>query len=245
MSGFYDWKDTFPFLSPLLAEASSILEELHSNVNSPSDSCTLCNSQIGTRCKSCSEENLWRDWPETNLYKHKQSQQKQEWKVVPLCYSFPADDEKNTVWVEVNANRFPKTSSLLRALPGLRTALFSRLGPNTSLASHQGWAQLSNHVLRCHVTLSLPTTESERETLNSSSNNNKYCGMIVGDEIQYHEIGKAIVFDDSLLHSAFNNHPSDHRIVLIVDIARPATAPRGSAEKGKTEELEAFIREFH
>lgn len=247
--GFYNWQETFPFLSPLVAEAASILEELQSNVNSPTPAvkCSNCESLIGSRCKSCAaEEQLWRDWPETNLYKQKQSQQNQEWKVIPLCYSFPADDEKNTVWVDVNERRFPRTSSLLRSVPGLRTALFSRLGPNTSLASHQGWAQLSNHVLRCHVTLSLPTSEFSTTRSNLlESGPPKPCGIIVGEEIQYHELGKVIVFDDSLLHSAFNNHAIEHRVVLIVDIARPSSAPRGSAEKGKTEELEAFIREFH
>ena len=71
------------------------------------------------------------------------------------------------------------------------------------------------------------------------------CGLVVGDEIRFHAAGEVLVFDDSMLHSAFNLHASEARIVLIFDVARPAGAAPGSAEKGKTEELEAFIREFH
>ena len=249
-SGFYNWKETFPFVSPLVAEASSILEELNVNVNATlmttqQIDCQQCNIQTGIKCKTCKAEQVWRDWPETNLYKQKQGEQNQEWKVVPLCYSFPADDEKNTVWVDANEKRFPQTCALLRSIPGIRTALFSRLGPKTSLVSHQGWAQLSNHVLRCHISLSLPVSSPVLEhNSNDSFSGHPPCGIIVGEEIQYHEMGNVIVFDDSLLHSAFNKS-KENRIVLIVDIVRPATAPKGSAEKGKTEELEAFIKEFH
>jgi hypothetical protein len=29
-------------------------------------------------------------------------------------------------------------------------------GPDTELANHTGWADLSNHVLRCHICLEIP-----------------------------------------------------------------------------------------
>ena len=157
------------------------------------------------------------------------------WTVVPLCYTFPANDARNTAWVEPNAARFPFTSALLRRVPGLRTALFSRLGPRTSLASHQGWAQLSNHVLRVHLALSVPAGGGAPPP----------CGIVCADEIRFHEQGKALVFDDSQLHSAFNLHASEARVVLIIDLARPAACAPGKAEKGGTAELEAFIKEFH
>jgi Aspartyl/Asparaginyl beta-hydroxylase len=43
-------------------------------------------------------------------------------------------------------------------LPTARTALFSRLGAGTRISSHRGWAELANHVLRCHLSLVVPTT---------------------------------------------------------------------------------------
>jgi aspartyl/asparaginyl beta-hydroxylase (cupin superfamily) len=133
----------------------------------------------------------------------------------------------------------------------LRTALFSRLGPQTTLSTHQGWAQLSNHVLRCHLALSVPSAGAGGEGGEGGEGAGMRgalqppCGLVVGDEIRFHAAGEVLVFDDSLMHSAFNLHASEARVVLIFDVARPAGAAPGSAEKGKTEELEAFIREFH
>ena len=49
----------------------------------------------------------------------------------------------------------PQTYDLLRQIPNIRTALFSRLGPQTTLSNHRGWADLSNHVLRIHLPLLL------------------------------------------------------------------------------------------
>ena len=66
-------------------------------------------------------------------------------------YTFPANDPSATVWVERECSRLPLATRLLRAIPGVRTALFSRLGPGTRLAPHRGWASLANHVLRCHL----------------------------------------------------------------------------------------------
>ena len=59
-------------------------------------------------------------------------------------------------WVKSTTARVPQTSALLRDLPNVRTALFSRLGPETELSSHTGWEDLANHVLRCHVCLDIP-----------------------------------------------------------------------------------------
>lgn len=171
----------------------------------------------------------WTDWPEYALYKPEHGH---DWKVIPFCYTFPADDPSATVWVESAAKLCPFTSALLKRIPGIRTALFSRLGPGTSLTSHQGWAQLSNHVLRCHLGLVVP--EGER-----------VCGMCVDDEIAYHSPGQILCFDDSKIHSAFNHHATGTRTVLIFDVARPAGAAPGCATKGTTKELADFMAHFH
>ena len=145
----------------------------------------------------------WNAWPETNLYK---ADEGKDWKVVPFLHTFPATDEANSEWVETNCNQCPKTVEMLRKIPGIRTALYSRMyvfrgvlirsvssffvvgiaratwqrvamclslidgrltrteqtmrgglvlcrSPNTKLTPHTGWADLSNHVIRCHIPL--------------------------------------------------------------------------------------------
>lgn len=154
------------------------------------------------------------------------------WKVVPFLHTFPATDPSASAWVDKACAACPRTAALLRRIPGVRTALFSRMGPRTALNAHTGWAELSNHVLRVHLPLDVPPAAEGA------------CGMIVDDEVRHHALGELIVFDDSHLHSAFNNHPTASRTVLIVDLLRPEGAPPGTATGGTTEELAAFVAYF-
>ena len=169
----------------------------------------------------------WRAWPERNLYR---ADSGMDWTVLPFAYTFPADDLTQRRWVGAACAACPRTAELLLGLgPSLRTALLSRLAPHTSLVTHEGWAQLSNHVLRLHLPLRLPGAGG------------MCSGVIVSNEIRYHTEGELLVFDDSLAHSGFNSHPSEARMVLIIDLARPPLAAPGSATGGTTRELEEFI----
>jgi Aspartyl/Asparaginyl beta-hydroxylase len=111
-------------------------------------------------------------------------------------------------------------------LPTARTALFSRLGAGTRISSHRGWAELANHVLRCHLSLVVPTTpadtaaadtataaaDSTADTSSSSSNDSSSansssscsddgcCGLWVEGQRAIHRAGEIVVFDDSKLH---------------------------------------------
>ena len=178
--------------------------------------------------KSELNDDQWQDWPERTLYDQTPDS---EWKVIPFCATFPGNDPSMTQWNQSAVRRFPKTVALLKQIPGLRTAGFSRLGPYTALKYHRGWASLSNHVLRCHLPVKVP----EGEIL---------CGVVVNDVFQFHREGEWIVFDDSKLHKAFNFHPSEDRIVLLLDIQRPSTVPRGTSTVGMTCELTAFLSAF-
>ena len=100
----------------------------------------------------------------------------------------------------------------------------------------QGWADLSNHVLRCHLPLVVPPPVP--------GTGQPSCGLVVNNRRMYHEVGKLIVFDDSQTHYAFNHHPTHSRVVLIFDIVRPASLPRGQAEGSTTAELMSFIDYF-
>ena len=56
-----------------------------------------------------------------------------EWTVFPLMHTFPAYDPDKTKWVESTCAHCPKTVALIKKLPHVRTALFSRLGPGTKV----------------------------------------------------------------------------------------------------------------
>jgi hypothetical protein len=201
---YYEWRETYPFLSPLVAAVPAILKEL----------------TAATR---------WFDWPETNLYSPDEGM---SWRVYPFLHTFPATSPASSVWIEESVKACPTTAKLLQSLPHIRTALFSRMGPGTVLSTHTGWADLSNHVLRCHLALHVPDEEMQP------------CGLIVDGEVRYHRAGEVIIFDDSKEHSAFNHHDSKWRYVLIFDLMRPPTLPPGTATGATTEELQSFIDYF-
>lgn len=211
---FHRWEEVYPYLGPVRRFRKALLAEVMGK---------------DSACR-------WVEWPETGLYKPDdpaaadEGAAQADWRVIPLVYTFPANDPAATVWVERECSRLPLATRLLRAIPGIRTALFSRLGPGTRLAAHRGWASLANHVLRCHLALSVPGPRT--------------CGVMVEGKVQWHEEGKIIVFDDSKAHSAFNNHETESRTVLIFDIARPEGLGEGEATGGETHELQEFIKAF-
>ena len=205
---FFDWRTTFPDVAELVQNVAAVRAE----------------------AEAMERSLRYTPWPEANLYNR--MDQAGDWKVVPLLYTFPANDPRASKWVKANCEQCPLTASLLRRIPGVRTALFSRMGPNTRLSSHRGWADLANHVLRCHLPLRVPTDRPNS------------CGLWVEGQVRNHKVGDVIVFDDSCLHKAFNASHTQDRIVLIFDVARPAWAPRGRAKAGHTEALDKFIDEF-
>lgn len=77
--------------------------------------------------------------------------------VFPFVHTFPAYDESRRTWVESSCKRCPETAAVLRRLPNIRTALFSRLGGGSRISGHRGWADLANHVLRCHLPIKVPS----------------------------------------------------------------------------------------
>ena len=152
-----------------------------------------------------------------------------DWSVFPFLHTFPARDDSRLTWVDSTCAHCPATTALLKSIPGIRTALLSRMGPGTDLTAHTGWADLANHVLRCHVSLHIPSGDM--------------CGLNVCRDVRLHEQGGIIVFDDSKLHKAFNR-TDEARYVLILDILRPADVCVGIAEGGHTQQLDSFIDYF-
>lgn len=80
-------------------------------------------------------------------------------------------------------------------------ALFSVLRPGTHIPPHNG---MLNTRLLCHLPLIVP----------------RGCRLRVGNETRTVEAGRAIIFDDTIEHEAWNDS-ADTRIVLIFEIWRP------------------------
>ena len=181
----------------------------------------------------------WSPWPEQQHY---DTQSGYNWTVFPLCHTFPATDSTKRKWIQSTCAVCPRTVQMLLKDNGLkntlRTALFSRLRPNTTLAPHTGWEDLANHVFRVHIPLIVPSVRCGDNGMVSC------CGTWVDGCVKLHEEGVIQVFDDSKVHRAFNYSHSEERIVLIIDLARPKDLPLGTAVGGHTEELDAFINEM-
>ena len=171
----------------------------------------------------------WTAWPERQHYKSSLANGNEEcWTVFPLCHCFPANVVENRKWIDVTCAHVPKTVALLKDLLGdtLRTALFSRLDPETTLEVHTGWSDLANYVIRVHIPLLVP--------------DGGLCGTWVDGCVETHQQGRPLCFDDAKNHRAFN-YSKQERVVLILDLARPSYLPLGHATGGHTEELDSFI----
>lgn len=103
--------------------------------------------------------------------------------------------------LEINCERCPETTKIVEDVPALDTAGFSLLKPKTHITPHKGKA---DGLLRCHLGLIIP----------------EQCGIRVGEEHGTWEEGRALVFDDSLKHEAWNHSQSD-RVVLLLDFSAP------------------------
>ena len=97
---------------------------------------------------------------------------------------------------------------LLKAIPGMKTAMFSILAPHKHIPGHRGPYK---GVLRYHQGLIVPTPKT-------------LCKINVGADFRYWEEGKSLIFDDSHWHLVWNN--SDfYRVILFVDFIRPLPFP--------------------
>lgn len=114
---------------------------------------------------------------------------------------------RNGAKVEENAARCPQTMAALAKAPMPNIsgrspmALYSVLKPGTHIASHHG---ALNTRLICHVPLLVPGD----------------CALRVGSETRAWEEGKALIFDDSFEHEAWNRS-ANTRVILLFEVWRP------------------------
>lgn len=103
--------------------------------------------------------------------------------------------------------RYPDTFAALADVPmphittRAPSILFSLLQPGARIEAHHG---MINTRLICHLPLVVPAG----------------CGFRVGNEVRAWEVGKLMIFDDTIEHEAWNDSDAD-RIILIFDVWRP------------------------
>lgn len=129
-------------------------------------------------------------WPERALYT-------QGWDVYGL-YVLGKEILENCLFC-------PRTTAMLRSLPGLVNAGFSRLMPQTRIHPHTGY---SDTVWRLHLGLDIPPD----------------CGLRVNGDVQSWQPGQCLAFDDTLRHDAWNYGPSP-RTILLVDVLKSEGQP--------------------
>lgn len=97
----------------------------------------------------------------------------------------------------------PKTMALLEQVPYLNLALFAVLNPGKKLNKHHD-----------------PFAYTLRYSLGLSTPNSEKCGLKVDDAHYVWRDGDSIIFDETYLHSAYNDTDTP-RIILMTDIDRP------------------------
>ena len=114
---------------------------------------------------------------------------------------------KNGSPVPGNAERCPKTLHALRNAPLTQVSnrspsiLFSLLRPGAHIPPHTG---LVNTRLICHLPLVVPGR----------------CRFRVGNDIREWVTGRALAFDDTIEHEAWNDS-DETRVILLFDVWRP------------------------
>lgn len=114
---------------------------------------------------------------------------------------------KDGAEIPENHRRFPRTVAALKALPMADiegfcpTAMFSALAPHTHIPPHTGE---TNARLVVHLPLVVPPN----------------CSYRVGAEHRSWDVGRCLVFDDSIEHEA-RNDSDELRVVLIFDLWNP------------------------
>lgn len=94
----------------------------------------------------------------------------------------------------------PLTSAICESLKGIHSYGFSILAPGCEIDPHFG---ITTKVLRAHLGLYV----------------NPDCALCVGPEIRHWKEGELLIFDDSILHYAWNRG-STTRVVLLFDFYR-------------------------
>lgn len=122
------------------------------------------------------------------------------------------------------------TYALIQNTPNIKSCVFLRVNPNSSINKNKGWSELSNKTLCCIFILeSLAHPKVEK------------CGIWVNGESKKLTKNKLIIFDSSKEHSIYNKM-DEPVYILLLDIERPDKLPDGTSTREYTDEIYDFIQ---
>lgn len=107
-------------------------------------------------------------------------------------------------WIDWNCERCPRTTALVKPIPGLTMAGFSVLEPGTHITTHRG---PNKGALRYQLGIVVPTPEGA-------------CRIRVGDQLIYWREGEGVMFDFTVPHEAWNDSDS-LRVLLMLEVLAP------------------------
>ena len=142
---------------------------------------------------SLQQTDLFEPWIEKNLY---EESNEEGWDVAPLMIG--------GVTIQERSRKFPLLMDIINKIDGIISVSFSLLKPDTHIVPHKGYDDYSEKVLRYHMGLIIPDGD---------------VGIRVENEVRTWQEGKSFVFDDYMVHEAWN-YTEENRIVLIIDFLR-------------------------
>jgi aspartyl/asparaginyl beta-hydroxylase (cupin superfamily) len=133
---------------------------------------------------------------------------------------------KSGEFLEENCRLAPRTTTLLRQIPGLYTAFFSILDPKQYIPPHWGYYK---GFLRYHLGVVVPGNNADRSCwirVNPSDEDaaKRDRALIETSEIYHWKNGEGVIFDDTYLHDA-KNESDEVRVILWLDLRRKMPWP--------------------
>ena len=132
-------------------------------------------------------------WVEKNLY---EESNELGWDVAPLMIG--------GVKIPERCEKFPILFELVGKISGVISVSYSLLKPGTHIVPHKGYDDYSEKMFRYHMGMIVPEGD---------------IGIRVEKEIRKWYNGKSFVFDDFMIHEAWN-FTSQNRLVLIIDFLK-------------------------
>ena len=138
------------------------------------------------------EDKFFQPWIEHDLYEESNPN---GWDVGPIMIGGN--------YIENNCKKASYLYNIVKEIPDIKSASFSLLKPNTHIVPHQGYDEYSEKVLRFHMGMIIPKGD---------------LGIRVATEVRTWKEGESFIFDDFLIHEAWNFSNED-RYVLICDFS--------------------------
>jgi beta-hydroxylase len=140
-----------------------------------------------------------------NFFKYPRDIHNGKWDVSPFLYKGK--------WFK--NHKCKKSLEKLKSLKHIFIASYSVFRSGAVVYPHVGY-DLSEPVFRVHLPLIVPSPTKKGVIIPE-----KDCWLKVGGETRIWEVGKLLIFDDTVQHEAQNNTAED-RVILLMDFTRDA-----------------------